>query len=278
MAAARRIPLPDAVHRLLPHLDLTPHPAWAPFGLLALTQIAIPLTSHDPTIEWLSSLVVVAFAATTLVLAAAWWGSARAAAALAFVAVATLGVERLGTSTGIPFGDYEYSGALQPTIGGVPVIVPLAWFAMGVCALEVGHRIVPASRAGAVAVGAAALTAWDLFLDPQMVDAGYWTWAVDGAYRGIPLSNYLGWLATGVVVLGVVEALRPTVAPSTGMLVLYTWWTVMDTIGFVVFFGDPLVGLVGGIGMGTVTVAAWRRWQPSAPVGRSTAGATPARR
>lgn len=235
------------------------HPAWVPFIVLALAQIAIPLTSEDATIEWLSSLVVAAFFATSLAVAIGHWGAARAGAAAAFVVVATLGVERLGTATGFPFGDYEYTGALRPTIGGVPAIVPLAWFAMGATALEVGHHV-RASRPGAVVVGALALTAWDLFLDPQMVDAGYWEWAADGAYHGIPLSNYGGWFLTGVVVLGVIELIRPrTAAPSKGSLWLYTWWTVMSTIGFVVFFGEPDVGLVGGLGMGACTLAAWQR-------------------
>ncbi len=229
------------------------------FVVMALTQIAIPLTSDDPTIEWLSSLVVVAFFVTTLALTIQHWGAARATAAAGIVVGATLAAERVGTSTGFPFGDYDYTGALQPTVGGVPIIVPLAWFAMGVPALEVGRRIT-SSRLGGVAIGAAALTAWDLFLDPQMVDAGYWEWAADGIYHGIPLSNYAGWLGLGFVVLAVVDQIRPPdLAPSLPLLWLYTWWAVMNTIGFVVFFGEPFVGLVGGLGMGIVTVLAWRR-------------------
>ncbi|HEU5081772.1 MAG TPA: carotenoid biosynthesis protein [Acidimicrobiales bacterium] len=234
------------------------HPAWVPFAVMALAQIAIPLVDHDPTLEWLSSLVVVAFAATTLVLAVDAWGAARSGAAAVVVVVATLAVEKLGTTTGVPFGEYDYTGALQPTVAGVPLIVPLAWFAMGVPALEVGHAIRFPGRLGAVLVGAVALTAWDLFLDPQMVDAGYWEWAVDGRYHGIPLSNYAGWLVTGVVVLAVVERIRPAVPPSAPLLWLYTWWAVMSTVGFVVFFGEPAVGLVGGVAMGTVAALAWR--------------------
>jgi uncharacterized membrane protein len=232
--------------------------AGAPFGVLALAQIAIPLTDDRATTEWLSTLVVVAFAATTLVLAVAAWGASRAVAALAFVAVATLAVERLGSTTGFPFGEYDYTGELQPTVGGVPLIVPLAWFAMGVPALEVGRAVVR-HPVGAVLVGAAALTAWDLFLDPQMVEEGYWAWAVDGAYEGIPLSNYAGWLGTGVVVLAVVDRIRPPAPADVPLLALYTWWAVMSTIGFVVFFGRPLVGVVGGLGMGACAALAWLR-------------------
>lgn len=233
--------------------------AWVPFAALVVAQIAIPLTDHDPTIEWLSSLVVVAFAATTFVLASRHWGLSPATVALAVVVALTVVVERLGTSTGFPFGDYEYTGALQPAVAGVPVIVPLAWFAMGIAALEVGHAI-SARRPVAVVSGAVALTAWDLFLDPQMVDAGYWEWTSDGWYHGIPLTNYAGWLGTGIVVLAAVEPLRePGLRPSVGLLGLYTWWTVMSTIGFVVFFGEPLIGLAGGAAMGTMITLAWRR-------------------
>jgi carotene biosynthesis associated membrane protein len=234
---------------------------------MALAQIAIPLTDHDPTIEWLSTLVVVAFAGATLVLTVLAWGTGRAFAAAGFVAVATLLVERLGTATGFPFGEYDYSGALEPTVAGVPAIVPLAWFAMGVPALEVGHRITR-SRPAAVLLGALALAAWDLFLDPQMVDAGYWEWEADGVYHGIPLSNYAGWIGVGLVVLGVVDRLRATPgepAAGTALVGLYTWWAVMNTIGFVVFFREPLVGAVGGLGMGAFTVLAWRarRMEPA---------------
>lgn len=236
------------------------------FAVMALAQIAIPLTSDDATIEWVSTLVVTAFFATSLALATARWGAVRAAGTATFVVVATLAVERLGSTTGFPFGEYEYTGALQPTIGDVPLIVPLAWFAMGVPALEVGHAVADRTRIGAVLAGAVALTAWDLFLDPQMVGNGYWEWVVDGAYEGIPISNYLGWLGVGVVVLAVVDRMRPADAtPGLALLALYTWWAVMNTIGFLVFFGEPLVGLVGGLGMGVVTVTAWRRRSQAGP-------------
>ena len=39
------------------------------------------------------------------------------------------------------------------------------------------------------------MTAWDLFLDPQMTTEGYWRWASGGRYRGIPARNFVGWFA-----------------------------------------------------------------------------------
>ena len=61
-----------------------------------------------------------------------------------------------------------------------------------------------AARLGGAAwlalVGAVAMTAWDLSMDPVMVRLGAWVWHVPGPYFGIPLRNYLGWLETTFVV------------------------------------------------------------------------------
>ena len=34
---------------------------------------------------------------------------------------------------------------------------------------------------------------------------GYWRWARRGRYRGIPLSNYAGWLVTGAAVMALLD-------------------------------------------------------------------------
>ncbi len=48
-------------------------------------------------------------------------------------------------------------------------------------------------------LAAAALTAWDVALDPRMVRDGHWTWERGGRYEDVPLSNFGGWLLTGAV-------------------------------------------------------------------------------
>jgi putative membrane protein len=203
----------------------------------------------------LSSVVVVGSFTTTTTNAMRRWGVGRAGTAAVATAAATTAVERIGTSTGIPFGRYAYSRALQPQIAHVPAIVPLAWFALGLPARETAHaalgtRSTPASR---VVLGSAALTAWDLFLDPQMVGEGYWAWARRGVYRGIPLTNFVGWFVTGLGVMALLEAVLPPAAEATdadGALVgEYAYMGVMETIGFARYFRDPVVAVAGGLGM-----------------------------
>ncbi len=238
-------------------------------------MIATPLAGPTgATRRLLSSVVVTGLFATTASRAARRWGGARASGAAGAVAVATALVERVGTRTGLPFGRYHYTPALRPQVGGVPAIVPLAWFAMAVPAREAAvSALAPierraeagaapgtlATRARRVGLGAAALTAWDLFLDPQMVGEGYWRWARPGRYRGIPLSNYLGWFVTAVGVMAALELLLPAEEVADPVLEAeYTTMAVMETLGFAAFFRDPLVAVVGGAGMLPIGLAAAR--------------------
>jgi putative membrane protein len=221
---------------------------------MALLQIAVPLTDDR---AGLTTAVVVAFAATTTLLAARTWGGARAAVAGAVVTGGALALEAVATRTGWPFGDYRYGDDLWPTVAGVPLAVGLAWWAMAVPAREVAARLLPVGWPRVV-LGAAALTAWDVFLDPQMVDEGYWTWDGGGPWRDVPLSNYAGWLLVSVGVMVVLDRLLPEPGRDPALLGLYSWWAVMSTLGFLAFFGDPLVGVVGGLCMLPLAALAWR--------------------
>jgi putative membrane protein len=178
------------------------------------------------------------------------------------VAVGTAIVERIGSRRGLPFGRYHYTDALRPQIGGVPAIVPLAWLAMALPARETVHAALGA-RSGALSrtvAGAAALTAWYLFLDPQMVGEGYWVWRRRGVYQGIPLSNFAGWFVTSIGAMAVLEVLLPPTAQAsnadTHLIVEYAFMGVMETIGFARYFRDPIVATVGGLAMLPVAVAA----------------------
>lgn len=223
-------------------------------------MIATPLLPKGGTgRRVLSSVVVGGMYATTTANAARRWGVARAGAASATTAVATGFIERFGTRTGVPFGQYAYTAALKPQIAHVPVIVPLAWFGMGLPAREaadaaLGSRSTPLTR---IVAGSAAMTAWDLFLDPQMVGEGYWGWVRKGVYRGIPFSNYVGWFITGLGIMALFEALLPSKDdPEARLVGQYGYMSVMQTLGFAKYFRDPLVAAVGGLGMLPIAGAA----------------------
>jgi putative membrane protein len=242
----------------------------------AAGMIATPLVPRGGSARRvLSSVVVGGLAATTKANTSRRWGVRRAGVAAGAIAATTAVVERVGTRTAVPFGRYEYTGTLRPHVAGVPAIVPLAWFAMAVPAREASHAALGdrSSATTRVLVGAAALTAWDLFLDPQMVGEGYWRWIKVGAYRGIPATNFLGWFVTGIGVMMILERTLPVDAasfeprapvPGTGargsassaLVGEYAFMAVMETVGFARYFRDPVVATVGGVAMLPVAIVA----------------------
>ena len=58
------------------------------------------------------------------------------------------------------------------------------------------------------AIAALVMTGWDMDIDPGMARAGIWVWERGGPYFGVPLRNYLGWLATTFLIYWVVGLLR----------------------------------------------------------------------
>ena len=65
-------------------------------------------------------------------------GLRRATLVVITMVAASWAFEIVGSKTGIPFGAYHYTEALQPQLLGVPMLIPLAWLMM--LPPSVGHR------------------------------------------------------------------------------------------------------------------------------------------
>lgn len=255
--------------RARPRVPLRPTPAAVLAAVLAaggvLAQMAFPFTDGGTLALTTASVVLLAAAA----LADAVGTRGVRAGVVLLVVAGGLGllVEAVGTRTGYPFGAYDYTGTLGAEVLGVPALVPLAWVMMAWPALAVARRLGRGRGRVVVAlVGAWALTAWDVFLDPQMVDAGHWRWddptpALPGV-AGIPLTNFAGWLLVSLVMVAVLDALVPrTGARRAGTggtdavpLAVYLWTFASSVLAHAAFFGRPPVALVGGLVMGLVAV------------------------
>jgi uncharacterized membrane protein len=230
-------------------------------------MIGTPLARQGGVVRRvLANVVVGGLAATTAQRSTARSGATATATTAAGIVVGTAAVERIGTATGVPFGRYAYTEALRPQVAHVPALVPMAWYAMALPSHQAAHAALGArsTRARRIVLGSVALTAWDLFLDPQMVGEGYWRWARRGRYRGIPLSNFVGWFVTGLAVMTWIDVRHPPTddhpAADATMVGQYTFMAVMETVGFAAFFRDRLVAAVGAAGMLPVALAAARRF------------------
>jgi uncharacterized membrane protein len=208
-----------------------------------------------------------------------------------------LAAELAGTSTGLPFGDYAYSGLLGYRILGlVPFPIPLSWFYMLVGALAIVARL---SRPGVRrspwlwSLGAGALmVAWDLAMDPAMVKTGHWLWGrgsmfhdaglpawldsfftVD-AFYGMPLSNWFGWFLTASLIARVMLAvvpphvIRDRVASSSLPVALYLANGVMP-VALCLRDGLWWAAALGSVAMLVPAIIAWRGLPVRQPLGFS---------
>lgn len=222
-------------------------------------QIAYPLSDGEPLRLLTIATVIIA---ATAVLLQSWstLGVGYASRYLLITAVFAWSIEAIGVSTGWPFGEYSYTTTLGPALGGVPLLVPLAWVMMA-------HPILVTARAlnarWAVFIGGFGLMAWDIFLDPMMVEAGHWTWAQTTpalwGVPGIPLSNFAGWLLSGILLMALLHTFLPTERRSPRATTAHTatfliWSYTSSVIGSVFFFDRPSVALTGGIVMGVIVV------------------------
>lgn len=223
-------------------------------------MIALPIVRAVASVVVFNYLVVVSVAVQALavmVVVGEHWGVRRTLLTAIGAAVLSWSVEAVGAATGYPFGEYDYTSALQPQLFGVPLVIPLAWLMMlppawAVAQMLVGH--VP--RWAFILVSAAAFTAWDFFLDPQMVSWGYWIWENPNGYFGIPWINYFGWFLVSALLTLV---LRPLPVPVLPLLIIYTITWALEAIGLLVFFGLPGPGVAGFFVMGFFVFFAWRR-------------------
>ncbi|MDR7278201.1 carotenoid biosynthesis protein [Catenuloplanes atrovinosus] len=231
---------------------------WLPLSLLVLAQICYPLTAGGTRTGLTVATVVLGFA-ISLGHAAVTRGARTAALLVVIAAGGGLLVEATGVHTGFPFGGYAYSGQLGAKVLGVPVIIPLAWAWMAWPAWLAAGRVV-SRRVPRVLLAGAGLATWDLFLDPQMVAAGHWSWhdpepALPGV-PGIPLTNYLGWLLVAVAMAALLSLATDRVVTRADepMYALYLWTYGSSILAHAVFLGLPASAVWGGLGMAVLAV------------------------
>jgi carotene biosynthesis associated membrane protein len=183
-------------------LIMLPHP-----NLWAKDPNAVRV--FDFSMKYAGSIHIVFGAATMLAFGLLALGWRKTGIFLALSYTISLSAELIGTGTGWPFGNYEYTDFLGPkALGRVPFAIPASWFYMGLASFLLGSALVQrlGPRREALWSGIAGawfLTAWDLVLDPAMAHHSlrvkFWIWHQNGPYFGMPVKNFVGWTITGLL-------------------------------------------------------------------------------
>ena len=249
---------------------------WA-YALLNTYFVLTPVLGDAPQLAFL--LVPLLLGGFSLSHAIYTLGLRHALIFLALAALISLAFEAAGVATGAVYGPYHYTDRLGPKLFDVPLAVPMSWFMViypsyALANMLVDGRVVsqphagPGRTIGLAALSALAMTAWDMALDPQMVIAGHWVWHVEGAYFGIPVQNFAGWLATTLTVYLAYRALearwppRPWGTASSAFerlpLVVYALLASGYVVGYALL-GRPALALVALFALGTPCLAALLR-------------------
>lgn len=269
---------------------LTGHIALVAFATAAMVTILAgdfpvwmqgPYTQTVYNFGWQYSgqVYIVLGALAALLHSAPRFGWGRAGAVFLVASGVALLSELGGTNVGLPFGPYHYTAMLGYRIAGdVPYAIPISWYYMLYCSIAICARIMTGGDSSATRwrwalVAGAFLTAWDVAMEVQMtnVQPAHWVWDLQQVpgwvpgwlggplFHGMPLSNWIGWYVTGVLVSRLMLAIVPpsrwaaTVAPFKLPLVLYAANGIMPiattarhgywlaAVGGIVAMGLPLV-------------------------------------
>lgn len=237
---------------MIPHRFRAPRPLLAAsvlfFGAAYFT-VRFPNTPGAGLASFVSTLLI---ALPSFVAVWRFLGPKTAALSLLSLSAFGFAIETIGTTTGFPYGPFYYGDSLGPKVANlVPYLLPLSWVPL---VLGSVGATVPAGKTDlrrrvlAAFSAAVLLTLVDGVLDPGAASLGFWVWPGGGAYYGVPLTNYLGWLFSSflaaVLLLALGRRRWGSVSPPPGLLdstlIALAFWT-----GVAVFSGLAFPAVLG---------------------------------
>ena len=222
-----------------------------------MVNVELPWWSH-----YISSVSILLFALPTF-WATRWWLGWRAGAAL----VATLGsyailLEFSAILTGFPYGHFGYSDLLGFRIFGVvPWTVFFAWTPLILGAYALAASLF-ANRMVRVFTTSVIVTLFDVVLDPGAVMLGFWRYEGGGVFYGVPMSNFAGWVISGLIGAILIEIqlerIRPLLpAPvqlaSSAIFIIFFWSAIAK-------HGGLWIPAVTGLGIVAALVVFYRKY------------------
>lgn len=165
--------------------------------LLASAESMLPaLLSFNP------SLILIGVVAMRLPLIAGLLPliDRKATSALVVLTAYAYGIEYIGVTTGVPYGQFSYGVDLGFLLfGKIPLGLPVFFLPLVansylLCLLLLDDHLNRALIWSSII----AVLGMDLVLDPAAVALGFWMYD-SGLYYGVPISNYLGWIVSATI-------------------------------------------------------------------------------
>ena len=104
-------------------------------------------------------------------------------------------VEFLGVNYGLLFGEYSYGRNLGPKLFGVPFLIGMNWVILTTISGSISNQICKGRKIPSILLGTLLMLFIDFFIEPVAPTLDFWEFK-DSI---VPLSNYSGWLITGLL-------------------------------------------------------------------------------
>ena len=217
--------------------------------VLAISAFFMVNVVIPPEAAFVSGINVILFAIPAFWGTRWWLGWHDAIVLWVSLGILALLIETTAIITGFPYGHFGYSELLgQRLFGYVPWTVALAWTPLLLAAYVIARRTIENLPVRIVAI-ALILVVFDLVLDPGAVRLGFWRYADGGAFYGVPVSNFVGWVfsgAIGAVVMEIFTSWKKPLLPVPAQMIssgffINAFWTL------IAFFGGLYISFVIGI-------------------------------
>ncbi len=227
-------------------------------GAFFMANVELPPWSH-----YVSAVNVALFALPSFWAVRRWLGWRDGAILIGVLGVYALAIEASAIVTGFPYGHFGYSDLLGFRILGlVPWTVAFAWTPLMLGAYGIAANLFT-GRISRVIAATLTVTLFDVVLDPGAVYLGFWQYEGGGWFYGVPMSNFAGWLVSGVIGAIILEALvayfRPLLPTpmqlASSVVFIICFWTMIAVFAGLVW--PAVIGLV----VFTALVLVYRRFQ-----------------
>jgi isopentenyl-diphosphate delta-isomerase type 1 len=214
-------------------------------GAFFMANVELPPWSH-----YISAVNVALFATPSFWAVRRWLGWRNGTILIVILGLYALAIEASAIVTGFPYGHFGYSDLLGFRILGlVPWTVAFAWTPLMLGAYAVAANIFQ-NRVTRVIAATLLITLFDVVLDPGAVYLGFWQYQGGGWFYGVPMSNFAGWLVSGVIGAIILEALfayfRPLLPtpmqPASSVVFIIFFWTMIAAFAGLVW--PAVIGLV----------------------------------
>ncbi len=118
---------------------------------------------------------------------------------LGIIYILGLGIELIGVSSGLIFGEYQYGSVLGPKILGTPLMIGVNWAMLIYSTGVVLDWLIPERKLILKAImGGLILVSLDILIEPVAMIYDFWTWGGDNI---VPIQNYVAWFVLSFLFL-----------------------------------------------------------------------------